>query len=223
MKRIIALILLCITLTGCATSPEHPQTQPKPHLNGEYSAESIQYEEKMVGCEKEMQKLIDKRYILIEQIDWEDTDKERAFYAACDVIRAFGPALGTGGFRSDSTIPAIYPMAHAPEDYYCWQQSMVSLKTGDSFYEYCLFFEKQYNDVNARRWCKNLKGLFGVTIEALKFQEGVNQCAAKLDTVTPENQYDHELYSKDGIHIKLVAMQYGTEKYVALKAIYTHS
>lgn len=223
MKHIIVLILLCITLTGCVTSKEHPQTQPKPQLNGEYSEEAIKYENKMVACEREMQKLIDKRYTLIEQIDWDDTDKERAFYAACDVIRKFHPALGTGGFRSDSSVPAVYPMAYAPEDYYCWQQSMLSLKDGDAFYEYCLFFEKQYDDVNAQRWCKNLKGLFGITIDAAAFQAGINMCAEKLKTVTPENQYDHELYYKDGIHIKVVAMQYGEEKYITLKATYTHS
>ena len=227
MKRIITLLLLCVMLTGCVHLPNSNTNidayTPEPHMLEGYSEDAVQHENKMVQCEKQMLQYIQQGRILINEIDWHSSDRIEAYYNACQVIREYHKAIGTGGFRTDQSIPAIYPMGACPDDYYCWIQTMLSLEPGNSFYEYCVFFEKGFDNINARRWCTNFQGLFGVTISPDELQSSINACCAQIETVTPDAQYNHELYNKDGILIKAVAMMdnnTGT-RYIAIKSIYT--
>lgn len=226
MKRIVTLLLLCVMLTGCVgrqnADTEITTYTPEPHLLEGYSEAAIQHENKMVQCEKQMLQYIQQGRVLINEVDWKASDRMRAHTDACQVIREYHKALGTGGFRTDTRLPAIYPMGACPEDYYCWVQTMLSLEQGNSFYEYCVFFTKGFDNINARRWCTNFQGIFGVTISPDALQTGVDDCYAQFETVTQDAQYNHELYNQNGILIKVVAMvdTDGT-RYIAIKSIYT--
>lgn len=215
MKKVLYLFILVLVfyiLLGCRGSSASSQatvvqTSPAPSWDDSvYSEEARAFEQKMCNAELVMKSFIESGRVMIEELDWSATDKKEAHIAAMGVVSDYDGALNFAGFRTDKSVPAIYLLASAPEDYYAFQQMMVQMKEGEEILEYNVFFESEFGRINSSRFCTFLQGIYGAIIDPFELQRLVDECAVHLPDVSPDCPYSIEMFHKDGVLIEVVAL-----------------
>lgn len=234
---LILILLIFCTLTAC--TPENKQiaqtnqsntnhqstnkndtTQPKELLNG-LCEKSLKEEQDFLEAEKKAKQMINSGRIMIEEFDKINIkNKDDSWIPLFDFANEWISTLNFAGYQTTTGI-GMYPRFFAPDDYYMFQQMIIETERGQKLLEYNVFFVRDYEFINMERYSLFLKAVFGIDISAEKLKDAVLVCEEKLPTVTQGNQFDHILYEKDKIVIKMVAMEDVTsEKYIAICSRY---
>lgn len=186
-------------------------------------SETSKEELEFIEAEKLLKSLLKKNKTMIEEYNSILNENEENMILLFDLINTWSPALNFGGYRSGVGM-SIYPLHFPPEDYYMFQQMIISFNPGEEMLEYNIFFTKNFDDINIERYSLFIKGIFGVNISAEKLQKAMVICTDEIDLITQESQFDYELYNNNDILIKMVAMEDVTgDKYIAIYSKYTPS
>lgn len=184
------------------------------------SEESKEEEKAFLEAEKVMKKLIKDNKTMIS--DYKDifnknTDDKKELFS---LVNTWKPALNFNGYRSGVGM-SIYPLHFPPEDYYMFQQLIISLNDNEEVLEYSVFFTKDFKNIDMERYSLFIKGIFGISISSKTLKDAMMICLKEIDKVSKDDQFDYELYNNDGIIIKMVAMEDVTsQKYIAINAKY---
>lgn len=184
------------------------------------SEESKEEEKAFLEAEKVMKKLIKDNKTMIS--DYKDifnknTDDKKELFS---LVNTWKPALNFNVYRSGVGM-SIYPLHFPPEDYYMFQQLIISLNDNEEVLEYSVFFTKDFKNIDMERYSLFIKGIFGVSISSKTLKDAMMICLKEIDKVSKDEQFDYELYNKNGIVIKMVTMEDVTsQKYIAINAKY---
>ncbi len=228
-KKIIVCVSIIIIAIGIffvynlikPSTKEQEESAEYNEMLDQLSETSKKEELEFIEAEKMLKKMIQKNETMIEEYDAilnnSDADKTLLF----KLVNTWNPALNFGGYRSGIGM-SIYPLHYAPEDYYMFQKMVISLNPGEEILEHNIFFTKNFENISMKRYSLFIKGVFGVDISSEELEKAIVICLEKKDTVTQGSQFDYELYNKNNILIKMVAMEDVTgDKYVAICSRYT--
>lgn len=228
-KLLICLLIIIVVIGGLSVYKvinillkEHEFSVQQREMFERLSEDSKEEELEFIEAETEIKKLIKKNKIMIKEFDSIHMEsRDESWIPIFDLINTWNPALAFDGYKTGVDI-SIYPLHFPPEDYYMFQQMIVSVNEDNRKVEYNIFFTKNFENINMERYSLFIKGVFGVDISSEKLKNAMAICSNKIDTVTQGSQFDYELYSKNDILIKMVAMEDVTgDKYVAICSKYT--
>lgn len=224
MFSIILSVLIIVGLCGCNKQSLNStnSAQSGITLNG-LSKEALKNEQKMLDAEKLSLEHIKNKEVFITQLGFDNPSPEDGYSTAMLACSNWSKSLCFGGFRTDKSILTIYMLGDFAEDYYMFQDMMISNEKDNRFIEYNTYFTKEYDNISLQRHTTFLQAIYGVEIDTNSLKEAISDCVENINVATPDTPYEYMLFNQDNIVIKCSALQIGDNKYIVLHSKYTPS
>ena len=235
MRKIICIlfiVIFMINITACdmirqpvSTSTLNNETMQPDELLKDLSEDSLKMEQKFLNADIILDKFVQDGRILIREFDEIHPQiQENGRYDTSDLgmlASDWRPPFNFAGAHYDVGA-LIHQLCHTPDDYYMFYRMDIDGKENQRRVELNIFFTKDFQLINMSRYSKMIKVAYGIDIYAEELKNAVIVCEKELPNVTYGNQYDHILYEKNDILIKMVTMEDITrDKYIAICARYT--